>query len=489
MMSPRLGEHAVESQAHLDLEEGSMSDSSNRSNMSSSINSTHFESDAKAGGETGVFEADGDFALERVSAEARYSWMSLVLENWSICGCIASVLLGVTVGNRMTLQSALLSCAIGETILGAITTAVGCVGCREGMTSSLLCRWTGFGSSGSAVLSVVIAISLTGWFGIQSAIAGDGMVSLLGGPPSWVWTLVAGAVVTVVGVMGFRWMVNIAWITAPAFFAALVWGVCKSLTKFSFSELMIMQPKGEPLTSFDGTGLIVGGWIVGAVVSADTFRWSHSCRDVVVAVWLGRVPALLIYNMAGVLIATAYGSSDFIALMRSSVGWGAVVIVIAGELAVNSLNLYITGLATVNFFDTVLGWKIHRRVVTLVCSIIGSALGAAGLLSHFVEFLTVLSVVFPPIAGIILCEYCCVKRFRANLDASRQSGALPQEAPRWMPATLIVWLSASLLGWYIEAGIPCLYSFFGAAVLYAFAARCEALYSGVKTELEVNGVS
>lgn len=238
-----------------------------------------------------------------------------------------------------------------------------------------------------------------------------------------------------------------------------------------------MQPKGEPLTLLGGTGLIVGGWIVGAVVSADTFRWSRSRREVVVAVWLGRVPALLIYNMAGVLIATAYGSSDFIALMRSSVGWGAVVIVIAGELAINAVNLYITGLAAVAFFDTVLGWKIYRRAVTLVCSVIGSALGAAGLLSHFVEFLTVLSVVFPPIAGIILCEYCCVKKFRASLDTSRKLGALPEEAPRWVPATLIVWLSASLLGWYVKAGIPCLYSFFGAAVLYAFAACCGALRS------------
>merc|ERR1739845_214066 len=118
-----------------------------------------------------------------------------------------------------------------------------------------------------------------------------------------------------------------------------------------------------------------------------------------------------------------------------------------------------------------------RRVVTLACGIIGSSLGAAGLLSHFIDFLIVLSVTFPPIAGILLCEYFFVRQFRRDLDNTRKLTVLPETTPDWVPATLVVWFVASLLGWFIEVGIPCLYSFLSAAMLYALAAWCGALRS------------
>jgi len=422
-----------------------------------------------------MLKAGGDFALSRVPEKARYSWMSMALENWSMCGCISSVLLGATLGTRMTLQSAALACILGAVILGAISFAVGFVGCREGLPTAVLCRWAGFGGSGAAVLCVAIAVSLIGWFGIQAAIAGKGLESLLGGPASWGWTLVSGAIVTLVSVLGFRWMVNVAWVTGPAFLVAISWAVARSLARHSISELASMEPRGEQMSILDGTGLVVGGFAVGSAISADMFRFSRSGWGVGVAVLMGRVPALMVYNMAGVVVALAYGSSDLIDLMRASVGWAAVVVVVAGELVINATNLYGTGLAVVAFFDTALGLKIPRRAVTLVCGVLGSALGAAGLLSHFVDFLGVLSVTFPPIAGILLCEYFCVRKFRKDLDSSRKLGSLPSKAPGWVPATLAAWLGASLLGWFIKAGIPCLYSFFGAAVLYALAAWLGAL--------------
>jgi len=467
----------VQEQKCADVESGTSSSGGAEFETASGMDSTSDKSEPMDGGHANMLEAGDDFALDRIPFEARYSWMSLALENWSVGGCISSVLLGVTLGARMTLQNALLACVLGNVILGAISFAIGSVGCREGLATAMLCRWSGFGSTGTAVVSVAIAISLTGWFGIQSAIAGSGLVSLLGGPPSWVWTLIAGAFVTLVSVSGFRWMVNIAWVTAPAFLAAIVWAVARSLTMHSLAELAAMQPKGEPLTLFDGIGLIVGGFAVGATVCADMFRFSRSSTGVAAAVLLGRMPALVLYNSAGVLIALAYESSDLIALMRSSVGWGAIIIVVAGELVINATNVYFTGLAVVAFCDTALGFQISRRSVTLICGILGSTLGAAGLLSHFVDFLCVLSVTFPPIAGILLCEYCCVRQFRKDLDSTRKSGVLPSEAATWVPTTLVVWLAASLLGWFIKVGIPCLYSFFGAAILYAFAAWCGALRS------------
>lgn len=225
----------------------------------------------------------------------------------------------------------------------------------------------------------------------------------------------------------------------------------------------------------EGIGIIVGGWVVGSVVAPDIFRFAHSSRAVAATVLLSRVPAILTYNLAGVVIAKAYESSDLIGVMRASVGLGAVVVVVAGEFAINAMNLYMTGLAMVTFFDTALGVQIPRRVVTLVCAVVGSTLGAAGILSHLIKFLSALSVTFPPIAGIILCDYYLIQRFSKGLSSSKQAGRLPQEAPTWVPGTLAVWLASCLIGLFVTSGMPSMDSFLGAAILYALAGAVGAL--------------
>jgi len=122
-----------------------------------------------------------NFALQRVPLAARYHCRSMALENFSMCGCLSQVLLGTTLGQHMSFYSALVAVLLGSSMLAAMSVLVGIAGCREGLTTTMLSRWTGFGNAGSALLSFVIAVSLMGWFGIQSAIAGAGLESLCGG--------------------------------------------------------------------------------------------------------------------------------------------------------------------------------------------------------------------------------------------------------------------------------------------------------------------
>lgn len=130
-----------------------------------------------------IAEHGEDFAISRVPLTARFSWASLAMENLSLGGCISSVLLGATLGHRMPLTHALWSIAQGTALLASISCAVGHIGCREGLATVMICRWAGFGDSGAAIVSVIVTISLAGWFGIQSAVAGEGLSSLCGGLP------------------------------------------------------------------------------------------------------------------------------------------------------------------------------------------------------------------------------------------------------------------------------------------------------------------
>src|SRR4029453_4424764 len=89
----------------------------------------------------------------------------------------------------------------------------------------------------------------------------------------------------------------------------------------------------------------------------------------------------------------------------------------------------------------------------------------------FVDFLILLGVAFPPIAGIMTAEYFVVKRWRGELESTRDSGAPPTTAPTWVPVTLVIWVAAALIGKYWEWGLPSVNSLVIAFGAYVIAGR------------------
>jgi cytosine permease len=69
----------------------------------------------------------------------------------------------------------------------------------------------------------------------------------------------------------------------------------------------------------------------------------------------------------------------------------------------------------------------------------------------------------------MVAEYFLVRRWRGDLDAARDT--VPREAPAWVPATLVVWVGAFLVGKYLSWGIPALNSLIVAFVGYVVAGR------------------
>src|SRR4029079_12885422 len=129
-----------------------------------------------------------DFALNRVPKDRRYGFVSMLLQWLAQSGALSQFVLGATIGAGMTFGHALAAFSLGAVVLELVIFAVGLAGQREGLSMTLLTRFTGFGRNGSALVSLVIAISLVGWFGIQNAIFADSLSSLVGGAP-WVWSV------------------------------------------------------------------------------------------------------------------------------------------------------------------------------------------------------------------------------------------------------------------------------------------------------------
>ncbi|WP_347351030.1 cytosine permease [Intrasporangium sp.] len=419
-----------------------------------------------------------DYALSRVPHDKRYSWFTMAIQRFGMLSSLASFLIGATLGFGMTFWNAVLAITLGAVVLEVLTIFTGIAGQREGLSTSVLARWTGFGRSGSSLIGLAISLSALGWFGIQNAVSAQGLVSLIGWLPLWAWALVFGLIVTAIVSFGIGSMNWTAYITVPAFLLLAGWSIVVELSRHDFGALLQAQPAGPQLSLLQGTSIVAGGFIVGAVITPDMSRFNRSAGDVVKQTIVGISLGEYVIGLIGVLLALALKTNDVVAIVTSTSGFVGTLVIIAATLKINDWNLYAASLGVVNFVDQVFGRRVNRAVVTAVVGVLGSVLGAVGILGRFTDFLILLGVVFPPIAGIMVAEYFIVKVFRDDLDRSRAVGRLPAAAPTWVPTSLAVWAVAALVGHFVDWGLPSINSVVVAMVLY-IAAGYAGLVRGI----------
>ncbi|MFI7442731.1 purine-cytosine permease family protein [Nonomuraea indica] len=424
---------------------------------------------AASGTDTGL--ARDDHALERVPPAARYGWTTIAVQRFGLLSALSQFLLGATLGMGMGFWQAVLAVTLGAAILELVAIALGIAGMREGLSTSLLARWAGFGRYGSGLVGLVIAVCLLGWFGVQSAVLAQGVSALLGGSPAWIWAIVGGLAITAIVVHGFAGMAWTAWITVPAFLALAGWAIAVELAQRPLGELLASAPAGPPMSLAQGATLVAGGFIVGAVISPDMCRFNRSAADVVKQTVIGISLGEYVLALVGVLLAHALRTGDVVTIVTTTSGTVGVLVLVSATFKTNDWNLYAASLGVTNALHTAFGVRAGRAAVTVALGVVGTALAALGIADHLVGFLVLLGVAIPPIAGIMVAEYFVVRTWRPELDASRERGELPARAPGWVPAALVIWVAAALIGHFLTWGIPALNALLAAFLLHAAAGR------------------
>jgi len=408
-----------------------------------------------------------DHALGRVPLDERRHWFVVFLQRYGQLSALSQFLLGATLGFGMDFWTAFWALTLGAVILEVVAVFTGIAGQREGLSTSMLTRWTGFGRYGSAALGLVITISLMGWFGVQNAVFADGLASLLPGVmPVWAWEVITGAVVTVIVIWGFLSMTWTAYITVPAFVLLCFFSIGSALTKTSVGALVGSAPPGPALSLGAGATLVAGGFIVGAVINPDMSRFNRNARDVVLNTVLGITLGEYTIGLIGVLLAHFVKTANVIGIVTSTTGAIGVLVLVAATLKINDWNLYSGSLGLANFLDTAFNLRIHRALLTLVVGILGTLLSALGILGHFVGFLIILGVAVPPVASIMVVDYYILRTHRFELAEGRKERLLPSRVPAWNVVGWVSWIAGALIGYYVNWGIGSVNSLIAAGLLY-----------------------
>jgi cytosine permease len=408
-----------------------------------------------------------DYALASVPMKDRHHWFVVCLQRYGQLSALSQFLLGATLGFGLDFWPAFWAFTLGAIILEIVSIFTGIAGMREGLSTSMLTRWTGFGRYGSSLLGLIITISLMGWFGVQNAVFAEGLDSLLPHVlPVWAWQIVTGAIVTIIVIWGFLSMTWTAYVTVPAFLLLCFYSIGVEFSKHSIGSLIASPHPGPALSIGVGATLVAGGFMVGAVITPDMSRFNRSWQDVVKQTVLGFTLGEYTIGMIGVLLAHAVKTQNVIGIVTTTSGAIGVLVLVAATLKINDWNLYSGSLGLANFIDTMFGHHIHRALLTLVVGIVGTVLSALGILQHFVGFLTLLGVAFPPVGAIMVVDYFLLRTSRRELDEAREAGRLPNQVPLWNPVGLVTWLVASVAGYYITWGIQSVNSLIIAGVLY-----------------------
>ena len=413
------------------------------------------------------FSKHDEFSTHAVPTDARVASFRVAavasMVSFSLPTFIAGIEVSSGVGPDLTVAAIL----GGALVIFLIGWLMGSIGARTGFNSYLLVRLA-FGDAGARVVNLAFSISLLGWFGINLnlfglAIAGlsDELFGII--PPELLVTIVASLLITVTTIIGFRAINLVSTLMIPVLgFVAMALLV----TATSQTAPVVAASQGE-MSLGDGISAIVGSIVIGSIIMPDITRFLRTSGGALLTSGISYMIAQPFVMWVAASAAMVLGTEDIISIMLTlGLGLGAFIIIIAGSWVLNALNLYSAALGVTASFP-----RLWARAVTVVLGVIGVTAGLMNILDSFVTFLFYLSVVFIPVAGVIIVDH-----FVARPEAYRVTEVEDnQPLNRW---GLLAWFMGAAIALAASEGfigsvtrVAALDAMLTTAVLYWIAAR------------------
>ncbi|OIV47894.1 cytosine permease [Sodalis sp. TME1] len=409
------------------------------------------------------------YAFNRVPINERVSLFNVTIVRMGMATSLAQFMLGTTLGHGMTFFQAMLATTLGSIILVFVSFGLGYAGMREGLSTSVLSRWCGFGKSGSMLIGLAISISLLGWFGVNIALIAQSLLTVLGSHINYFWcSVISGLVFSLLVAFGFNALSITAKIAVPLFLAVIFYMCYHEIVKHTGESLYSSSPLGEGISIGEGATMVAGLFIVGALITPDTSRYCKNGKHVFWMITSSVIIGEFFINGIVILVAHALGTSNVVEIMIHTAGWIGVLTVILSAIKVNDTNLYSASINIIGFLEMLTGKRFNYTAITLLIGLLGTLLSLSGVLEAFIPFLMALGLIFPPIAGVMLVDYYILRTSRHHLERSRKLGKLPNDVS--MPIThLVAIISCALgstVGVYLKYGIPSVNSIFAAGIGY-----------------------
>ena len=349
-----------------------------------------------------------EFAAVAIRDDQLVSWPRVAAVAAMVAFSLPTFVTGLEVGAGLSVVNTAWALLWGSVIIVIIGAVMGVIGARSRMSSYLLVR-VAFGDRGAALVNLAFAVSLLGWFGVNinlfmDAVAGLGR-DVFGVEASPVWLAIFGSFcMTVTTLVGFKAINILASLLVPVLAIVTFLLARTALLEKSIPELVAVE-KVETLSIGDGISAIVGAIIIGAIILPDITRFVRHWSGAIYTAVIAYIVVQLAVMGAAALAGAASGQSDVLEIMLDmNLGLGAFIIVIAGSWVLNSLNLYSAVLGVKATFP-----KLQTVALTIGLGVIGVGAALLNILDGFITFLFYLSVIFIPVAGVLIIDALLIR--------------------------------------------------------------------------------
>lgn len=328
---------------------------------------------------------------------------------------------------------------LGNLINLAIGALVGHIGYRTACSSGLIFR-TVYGVAGAWVPAAFLALLLIGWQGIVVGASAQVWTQSPGTAIYYAAAIFAGLLYTYTtyhGIKGLERVGGPAMVVLVAVGLYAAWlNIDKAGGWSAFLALSAATAAKAPISGVTAINLVVGSWIVGAVVMAEYTRFSRSGAVAFIIAFVVLFLDQVFLQVVGALGAVVSGSADFTTYMRSLSGAIAIFAIVGMTLALwttGDTNLYLPAVQTASLF------RRPKRVMVVICGLIGTVLGL-GIYERFLDWIGLLATVCPPIVGPVIVDYYVLGR----RDYGTRALAA---AANWNVASIFSFLGGAVVAW------------------------------------------
>lgn len=364
----------------------------------------------------------------KISEDKRQSWGSLAMIWIGSMICVPCLMIGGVLSTGFSIGGAVICILLGYAIVCAYMCFMGMQGCDTGLPTVSMAAAT-LGERGSQfIISLLLTIACIGWFGVQSAVCGSAFSAMINNMtgfmiPEWISSVFWGIVMLLTAMYGYKAVKYLNYIAVPALILVLGYGVWAALFRNDGFAVIAAYKPAQPMSLVSGISLVVATFALGGVISGDYSRYAKNRGDVIKSTVFGVLPSGLAVLLIGASLSIATGEYD-ISSVLSSLGVPAVglLALVLATWTTNVTNAYSGGLAVSNLLGLGEG---KFKITTCIAGLIGTILGAIGIMGQFSNFLSILTAFIPPVAGVIIAGYWILGKGKKENFVSRPGVYVP----------------------------------------------------------------
>lgn len=355
------------------------------------------------------------------------------------------------------------SALLGNGVNFAIGALVGYMGYQTACNSALLYRMV-YGNLGAWLPVLFLTVLLIFWQGIVVGAFSFAWVQSFDSPWFYVVAVLAGLLYTATTYFGVRGLERVALPASLILTAVLLYAGWFNVSQAggwdAFLALSAAKAAENPLGRLDAINLVIGSWIVGAVVMAEYTRFARSAWVAIAIPFIVLIVAQWFLQMVGAMGGVVSGSADFTGYMRTAGALISLFGLVAMSFALwttGDANLYLPTIQTASLF------RRPKRVMVVILGLLGTLIGL-GIYQRFMTFIGTLANIVPPLIGPVIVDYYLCNRCRFHVE-------LLDRLPAWNPLAIVAFLTGAVASFYapywIAAGLwALLVSMVVYAVLY-----------------------